>query len=219
MNTLKALVCLLGLIVCTACQVAPAATPTPIPPSPTPIQPAPTKLPTLRSIFALPHHYAVDGPYQVGNKDFVIPEADGILRYDIYYPEQNSAPDVAHGPYPLVIFSRGLAAEEATGPFTPLIEPITSYGFVVIIFAPRGETVEAYWAGAASRPLDFQRMIDLAEQLTAPGGQLAGMIDTERIAATGISSGGWTALMAGGAQMDLGWCTANPDLAKRKLYN
>jgi hypothetical protein len=78
-------------------------------------------------------------------------------------------------------------------------------------WTPRGETDEEFWAGAATRPLDLQRLIDYADELSAPGGKLAGVIDMDRIAVTGGSSGGWTALEGGGAQMDLSWC-ANSDL-------
>jgi predicted dienelactone hydrolase len=77
-----------------------------------------------------------------------------------------------------------------------------------------GETLsnmgEDFWAHYYYRPADMQRTITHAETLTANGGALEGMIDTDRIAVSGHSSGGWTALAAGGAREDLNgakdWC-------------
>ncbi len=69
-----------------------------------------------------------------------------------------------------------------------------------------------FWAGAATRQIDAKRMIAYADELTAPDGEWAGLIDTEHIATAGHSSGGWAALAGGGAQLDFGWCAANPDL-------
>ena len=40
-----------------------------------------------------------------------------------------------------------------------------------------------------SRPADVSLLIDLAETLTGPDGALAGLIDVERVAATGASRG------------------------------
>jgi predicted dienelactone hydrolase len=121
---------------------------------------------------------------------------------------QDAAPDTANGPYPLVVFANGWA--NFTQIYSYLKEHLASHGFVVISWAPRRETWEAFWAGAALRPIDAQRTIDYADQLTAPGGALAGLIDSERLAIVGHSSGGTSALWGGGAQMSLGWCEANP---------
>jgi predicted dienelactone hydrolase len=220
MKILRILICLSAAFLLAACQAAP----TPVPPTatPTPIPPTATKPASVGSTFSQTI-YAGDGPYPVGNQILDIPEAEGGFKIRIYYPEQNSAPDVAHGPYPLIVSSGGLCSTGVVdGPADPATEHIVSYGFVVIDSDPRGETCTEtggeFWAGAAYRPLDVLRVIDFADQLTAPDGQLAGLIDTRRIGIVGYSSGGWTALMAGGAQMDLGWCAANPELAERDWF-
>jgi predicted dienelactone hydrolase len=63
------------------------------------------------------------------------------------------------------------------------------------------------------RPADVVRVIGYADMLTAPDGKLAGVIDTSRIGVWGMSTGGTTALQAGGARIDFKalseWCAAN----------
>ncbi len=131
---------------------------------------------------------------------------------------QNASPDVANGPYPLVVFSVGLAGFRQQNGYLP--EHLASYGMVVLSGDPRGETLfEEFWVGAATRQIDAKRMIAYADELTASGGEWAGLIDTEHIATVGHSSGGWAALAGGGAQMDFSWCTANPDLITNEMTN
>lgn len=116
----------------------------------------------------------------------------------------NAEVDTAKGSYPLVVFSHGFTGSAAA--YGTLSEHYASYGFVVL--AP--EHVEAYdeslqdlWKSAIDRPRDIQQTLDYAEALTAPGGELAGLIDMERVAVVGHSYGGYTALAAAGAQYDL----------------
>jgi len=193
--------------------------------------------------------YAVHGPYAVGARDFAVKDGDHTVFITVWYPAlnpihakeeiiyrtndkhplvpglpvkgqaiQEAAPDTAHGPYPLVIFSPGLAGYRQGNSY--LCEHLTSHGFVVIAWDPRGGTFEEFWAGGGTRPLDAKLTIAYADRLTAPDGELARLIDTEHIAVSGHSSGGWTALVGGGAQMDFGWCAANPDLvAQNELSN
>lgn len=56
-------------------------------------------------------------------------------------------------------------------------------------------------------------MIGYADSLTAPGGKLAGIIDTSRIGVWGHSSGGTTVFQAGGARVNFKeldvWCAVN----------
>lgn len=62
----------------------------------------------------------------------------------------------------------------------------------------------------AQRPLDVLREIDFATRLTAEGGDLAGVIDSDTVAVSGHSFGGYTTMAAGGARLDfegmITWC-------------
>jgi predicted dienelactone hydrolase len=122
----------------------------------------------------------------------------------------NATPDTAHAPYPLVIYSPGLAGWSQASSY--LLEHFASYGFVVISSDPRGETFEEFWQGAATRPIDTRLMINYADKLTASSAEMLGLIDMDHVAVAGHSSGGWTALVGGGAQMDFGRCAANPEI-------
>lgn len=149
--------------------------------------------------------------YQISEKAGSLPPLPPASLIVLGQAIADAIPDPAQEPYPLVIFAPGLGGFRQQ--YSYLLEHLASYGMVVMAADPRGETLFGeFWAGAATRPLDTKRTIDFAEELTAPGGEWAGLIDTEHIALVGHSSGGWSALAGGGAQMDLGWCSANPDL-------
>lgn len=109
--------------------------------------------------------------------------------------------DDAMGPYPLVLFSHGFGANPEW--YSALSEHYASHGFIVL--AP--EHIEYDWlenaAATVSRPLDIKRTLDYAEEITAPGGELAGQIDMENVAVVGHSYGGYTALALAGAQFDM----------------
>jgi predicted dienelactone hydrolase len=193
--------------------------------------------------------YAVRGPYPVGTRNYTIEDGDHTVEAVIWYPAlnpsnapeeityavspahpdiaglpikghaiQDAAPDMTHGAYPLVIMSGGLTAWSQA--YSYLCEHLASQGFVVMSSDARGETSEEFWEGAATRILDTNRLIAHADELTSADGDLPGFIDTEHIAVMGHSSGGWTALVQGGAQFDWGWCRANPDIvAENELSN
>ena len=149
--------------------------------------------------------------YHLSEKVASIPPLSVEERISFGMALQDATPDRAQAPYPLVVFSVGLAGFRQQNSYLP--EHLATYGIVVISGDPRGETLFGeFWAGAATRQIDVKRIITYADELTAPGGEWAGLIDTEHIATAGHSSGGWAALAGGGAQMDFGWCAANPDL-------
>lgn len=192
--------------------------------------------------------YGVRGSFPVGARDFVIQGGDEPVYITVWYPAlnlehaaeaivytineehpdlpgltitgqalQDAAPDGSGGPYPLVVYAGGLAGWRQMSAY--IAEHLASYGFVVIASDPRGETFESFWAGAATRPLDTQRIITYADELAAADGELAGLIDTETIAVAGHSSGGLSALLGGGAQFDFGWCAAHPDRVAQNALN
>lgn len=149
--------------------------------------------------------------YHLSEKVTSVPPLPATERISFGMALQDATPDLAQAPYPLVVFSVGLAGFRQQNSYLP--EHLASYGIVVVSGDPRGETLFGeFWAGAATRQIDPQRMIAYADELTAPGSEWAGLIDTEHIATAGHSSGGWAALAGGGAQIDFSWCAANPDL-------
>ena len=143
----------------------------------------------------------------------------------------NAKPDGSQGPYPLIVFSHGLGGLRLQSLF--YTEHLASYGFVVMAADHPGSVLDVLAAlglGGSStsqptqlvenfalRPNDILREIAQAETLTAKGGALEGLIDTQRIAVTGHSFGGYTAMAAGGAQLDLAelgqWCNSKPSAA------
>ncbi|MBL8156806.1 MAG: hypothetical protein JNM70_21695 [Anaerolineae bacterium] len=113
-------------------------------------------------------------------------------------------PDMQSGPYPLVVYSPGLNMWRQEASY--LMEHLASQGFVVMAMEHNGETLESMWGGAYYRPAETLLAIQYADQLTSADGDLAGLIDVDRLALMGISSGGWTALVGAGARMDLSGC-------------
>lgn len=116
----------------------------------------------------------------------------------------DAEPDASQGPYPLVVFSHGFSMS-APG-YSMSAEHYASHGFIVLApdhkeqFDP---TWEDMWKAAIDRPRDAGLTLDYAEELTAPGGAMAGLIDMEHVAVVGHSYGGYTALAMAGAQFDL----------------
>ena len=91
------------------------------------------------------------------------------------------------GPYPLVVFSHGFSATSQW--YSTLAEQYASHGFIVLAPEHVGEND---WmenvSSTAGRPLDIKRTLDYTEQITAPGGDMAGQIDMENVAVAGHSS-------------------------------
>lgn len=106
---------------------------------------------------------------------------------------------VAH---PLVVLSHGFAL--TPGSYGWLAEHVASHGMVVV--APdHAETLDPsrLWSATIERPGLIAAVLADLEARSAPGGELEGVIDISTVAVVGHSYGGYTALAAGGAQLDL----------------
>lgn len=156
--------------------------------------------------------------------------AEEITTYDFdYYPDKgilpiaghalrDALPDTSGGPYPLVIYVHGYNHYWAASSW--LCEHLASYGFVAIAldqFDNQGAQGQDFAESLLRRPQEVTWQIDYAATLTAANGLLEGLIDVDSVAVTGASMGGYTTLMAGGAQFDWDhfktWCQENRDRA------
>jgi predicted dienelactone hydrolase len=117
----------------------------------------------------------------------------------------NAMPDTANGPYPLIIMSPGRPGARVAFPYYG--EQLASHGFIAVTLAPFGNVMTAELKSMAYAlyyvPQDITRTIDAFEEFTKTDGTLKGMVDTEHIGVTGMSFGGYTSLIAGGAQVNL----------------
>jgi predicted dienelactone hydrolase len=153
--------------------------------------------------------------YSLGIAD-IVPALDAYPGKAI----RDAAPDTSGGPYPLTVWSHGNAGTRYYAVY--LQEHLASHGFVVIAIehignAGRDSMVDLETLSqqmglyAIQRPLDVTATIDFAESLTADG-EMQGMVDLQRVAAMGLSFGGYTALAMAGARIDMEgfrmWCEA-----------
>jgi predicted dienelactone hydrolase len=131
----------------------------------------------------------------------------GLPQYPVLgHALLDAPPDMSSAPYPLVVWSHGAYLYRQTNAY--LAEHLASEGFVVV-----AGNHEDNWGtfpapnvtSDISRPADISAWIDFAEEQTAAGSELAGLIDTEHVAAAGHSYGGYTALAAAGALYNPTW--------------
>ena len=116
---------------------------------------------------------------------------------------RDAAPDPSGGPYPLVLYSHGAWCFPAMGSF--FTEHLASHGFVVMAPVHEdnwGTLFEPQYKSEISRPRELSAILDFAEELTTSGGDMAGLIDMEHVAATGQSFGAQVALEMGGARLN-----------------
>ena len=174
--------------------------------------------------------YALHGPYWVGTMSFPAQTPSHRTQVTVWYPALNptgaeeagidsfvvitkghaivdAAPDRSSGPYSLIVYAHGMNGIRMDSAY--LCEHLASYGFVVmaINYAESFEVrpdIAAYQT-LYSRPQDVSWQIDQAAMLTASGEKLENLIDLERVAVIGWSLGGYTALAAAGARLDLNW--------------
>jgi predicted dienelactone hydrolase len=140
--------------------------------------------------------------YAVAIKDAMWSPDTPLVAYG--HALQNAAFDESKGPYPLVILSHGFSLSATW--YSTLAEHYASHGFIVLApdhteqFDP---TFGAMWKAIIDRPDVVKQTLDYAEVLTAPDGDMAGLIDMAHVAVVGHSYGGYTALAMAGAQFDM----------------
>ncbi len=129
----------------------------------------------------------------------------GLVTY-VRYPalgppsakeRRNAPPQRGAEPFPLVVFGHGF--ELTPAPYSRLLEAWARAGFVVA--APRFPLENAHAPGGPdesdliNQPADMSFVISkLLSVSSRPGGQLQDLIDPQRIAVSGHSDGGETAL-------------------------
>lgn len=152
--------------------------------------------------------------YDSGLSEMLPPE----LNFFPGHALSGADPNLQNAPYPLVIYSHSNTASRFWTAFYQ--EHLASYGFVVMavdhtgtssfdfITVPEDEYFAVNFIEAAiHRPQDIVRILDFAETFTSSDAALAGMIDMDRVAVTGWSLGGYTALVSAGARIDVDWLT------------
>lgn len=104
------------------------------------------------------------------------------------------APD-APGPFPLIVFAHGFNGHPEL--FSQLFDVWASHGYVVA--APqfprtsnRAQDPTAGLPDFASQPGDLAFVLDEVLERAAPGGELDGVVDADRVGAAGLSLGGGT---------------------------
>ncbi len=132
---------------------------------------------------------------------------------------RNAPPDAAGAPYPVLMLSPGFGTNPAS--YSNLAEHTASHGFVVLapdhkegVYLMEENIFKDLPVSTVENPSDIVRTLDYAETLTASGGALDGMIDLERVAVAGHSSGGQAALAVGGARLDLAAFNARCEAAR-----
>jgi predicted dienelactone hydrolase len=115
---------------------------------------------------------------------------------------RDAPPDLALGPYPVVILSPGFAIGATS--YAWLAEHLASHGLVVVAIE-HAEALDpsGLWRATVARPGAIGAVLDHVQE-QARTGTFAGLADMQRVAVVGHSYGGYTALAAAGARLDTG---------------
>ena len=125
---------------------------------------------------------------------------DGVAR--VAGRAHRGAPLAASAePWPLVVLSPGFAM--GTTAYAWLAERLASHGFVVAAPEHRealGPSMADFGRALVDRPDDVRALLD---HLASGAGPVTAALDLDRVAVVGHSLGGFTALAAAGARLDL----------------
>lgn len=191
--------------------------------------------------------YAVHGPYWVGVTQLEAETPHHPTKIMVWYPALNpdgaeeittydydydpdlgvmpiagralkdAAPDASGEPYPLVLYVHGWQGDRYGAVW--LGEHLASHGFVVMSMdqIENAAIPGIFQRSLFYRPQEVSWQLDYADTLANSDGKFAGLMDMDLIAVVGHSFGGYTALMAGGAQIDWSyfdtWCGQNYERA------
>jgi len=110
------------------------------------------------------------------------------LPTDIYVPGGT-------GPFPMIVHAHGLAGN--SGKFSQLLSAWSEAGYVVVApnFPLTSDAIPAEQrqvGDIVQQPADLRFVTDQVLEMSRPGGDLAGLIDPERLGISGLSLGGAT---------------------------
>jgi predicted dienelactone hydrolase len=135
------------------------------------------------------------------------------FKADIYFPASTTGA-LPPMPAPLIVISHGLGSDRTT--YGYLANHLASYGFAVAVIEHPGsnaEQLQALIEGRANevnepsefidRPLDIKFLLDDLAARIRSNSQFRGRIDLQRVGIIGQSLGAYTALVLGGATINL----------------
>ncbi len=146
-----------------------------------------------------PPELADPGPFAVSMVTLEVARLDGTtfevpLRYPAATSDPAAPPDVAAGPFPVVLFAHGYL--QPSFQYDSTLDHLASWGFLVASPDSALELFPDHAAFAADLSATLDR---LALENDARTSRFFGLIDVERVAAGGHSMGGGAALLAAAA--------------------